>query len=190
MSTSPRIPSQTDKLHAAAKALIEAGLAPFSGGALGDYSLARTLLSTMFKHPILNIDPDLVQTALERVSVHDDTYETLDIVRLDMFSTLHDGNEDLTDGTLFDTGKLLERCNDVLARDYDGRFKLGFALYLNIPGGNFEVMVETDSGFVLGSAIKELHERGGEAWENWDVVLVNIYNDVNQRIQQGQEAPF
>lgn len=190
MSTNTCDADRTDKLHAAAKALVEAGLAPFSGGALGDYSLARTLLTSMFKHPMLNIDPDLVQTALERVSVHDDTYETLDIVRLDMLSTLHDNNEALTAGTLFDTGKLLERCNDVLTRDYDGRFKLGFSLYLNIPGGNFEVMVETDSGFVLGSAIKELHERGGDAWENWDVVLVNIYNYRNQRIQQGQEAPF
>lgn len=190
MLTSPRVPNQTDKLHAAAKALVEAGLAPFSGGALGSYSLAHTLLSTMFKHPMLTIDDDLVQTALARVSVHDDTYETLDIVRLNMLATLYDGNEDLAAGTLFDTGKLLERCTDVLTRDYDGRFKLGFSLYLNIPDGDFTVMVETDSGFVLGSAIKELRERGGEAWENWDVVLVNIYNDVNQRIQQAQEVPF
>ena len=35
--------------------------------------------------------------------------------------------------------------------------------------------------------IKELRERGVE---NWDVVLVNIYNDLNQRIQQAQKDPF
>ena len=187
MSTNTCDSDRTDKLLAAAKALSAVEIIPYIGK-LGIDSMARLLLTTMFTHPLLSIDNSLAAEALENLNLDDeDVYDTLDIVRLDMLSTLSDENQDLQEDALFDTSKLLERCTDILTRDYDGRFKLGFQLCHLLPNNEVEVLLTTDSGFTLGSAIKELRERGVE---NWDVVLVNIYNDLNQRIQQAQKDPF
>ena len=154
MSTNTCDSDRTDKLLAAAKALSAVEIIPYIGK-LGIDSMARLLLTTMFTHPLLSIDNSLAAEALENLNLDDeDVYDTLDIVRLDMLSTLSDENQDLQEDALFDTSKLLERCTDILTRDYDGRFKLGFQLCHLLPNNEVEVLLTTDSGFTLGSAIK------------------------------------
>lgn len=178
---------RTDKLHTAAKALSAAGVSLYMGE-LGVDSMARALLTGMLTHPLLSIDDSLVADALERLFLDSDSADdTLDIVRLDMLSTLKDENEYLREDALLDTGKLLERCAHILNRDYDGRYKLGFSLNRPFLAGGEETLLVTDSGFALGSAVKELHENGvGE----WSLVLVNIHEGLNRRVTALQEQPF